>query len=108
MSKFWKYILSFCFSLVVLVACSEKQPVEIDSSELTDNITFDCSSDIRFDLNAPLAIAPLFVSSVVSTDFDFITSDDHSEFTELNYVGRFEREMPGNSSGIMIDDTAFV
>lgn len=108
MSQFWKYVLSLCFSLVLLVACFEKQQVRTDSSEFTNDITFDCNSEIQHDLNAPPGIAPLFVNSVVSTDFDFITTDDSSEFTELNYIGRSVREMPGNSSGILIDDAAFV
>jgi len=85
------------------VACSEKQPVQIDSSEITNDITFDCNSEIQHDLNTPAGIAPLFLNSVVSTDFNFITTGDSSEFIELNYLGRSAREMPGNSSGILID-----
>jgi len=107
-NQFWKYVLGFGFSLVLLVACSEKKQVLTDSSEFTNDITFNCNNEIQHDFNAPPETTPLFENSVVSTDFDFITTDDSSEFTELNYIGRSVREMPGNSSGILIDDAAFI
>jgi hypothetical protein len=38
--------------------------------------------------------APLYRSSVVGTDFDFITEDDPDAFERLEYVGLKEFEMP--------------
>jgi hypothetical protein len=40
------------------------------------------------------ATEPLYRSSVVGTDFDFITEDDPSAFERLEYVGFKEFEMP--------------
>ena len=40
------------------------------------------------------ASAPLYRSSVVGTDFDFITESDPNAFQRLEYVGFEEFEMP--------------
>jgi hypothetical protein len=42
----------------------------------------------------PSAASPLYRSSVVGTDFDFITENDSSAFERLEYVGFKEFEMP--------------
>ncbi len=42
----------------------------------------------------PTAPAPLYPSSVVGTDFDFITDDDPNAFQHLEYVGFIQFEMP--------------
>ena len=41
-----------------------------------------------------VAAQPLFPNSVVSNDIDFITTDDHSAFYCLHYLGTDRREMP--------------
>ena len=47
----------------------------------------------------PSAGSPLYRSSVVGTDFDFITEDDPSAFERLEYVGLKEFEMPDKRGG---------
>lgn len=42
----------------------------------------------------PASVSPLYRSSVVGTDFDFITENDPSAFDRLEYVGFREFEMP--------------
>jgi hypothetical protein len=42
----------------------------------------------------PSNSSPLYRSSVVGTDFDFITADDTSAFARLEYVGFTQFEMP--------------
>ena len=70
---------------------------------------FDCKGNSsQYSFVAPAKVVPLFRNSVVSTDIDFITSDDISEFIELKYTGRSEREMPDKRSDILFDKEAFV
>jgi hypothetical protein len=42
---------------------------------------------------------PLFPNSVVSNDIDFIQESDPDSFSGLSFVGRQDREMPGDPSG---------
>lgn len=49
-------------------------------------------------VSAPNAVAPLYSSSVVGTDFDFITDDDPDAFERLEYVGFEQFEMPDKRS----------
>ncbi len=42
---------------------------------------------------APACAEPPYASSVVGTDFDFITADDPSTFEKLEYIGQQLREM---------------
>lgn len=60
-----------------------------------------CTVMLRGLLSVPLASpaseatsAPLYRSSVVGTDFDFITENDPSTFERLDYLGFQEFEMP--------------
>ena len=48
--------------------------------------------------DAPAA-SPLYRSSVVGTDFDFITDDDPDAFARLEYVGFEQFEMPDKRAG---------
>lgn len=47
----------------------------------------------------PTVAATLYKSSVVGTDFDFITDDDPSAFKRLDYVGFKPFEMPDKREG---------
>lgn len=50
---------------------------------------------------------PLFPNSVVSNDIDFILDTDPDEFTSLVFIGRENKEMPGNGN-ILFDEDTFV
>lgn len=53
--------------------------------------------------------SPLFINSIVSTDIDFIQSDDPDAFLSLSFVGRDRKEMPGSlDSEELIDEEAFI
>lgn len=47
----------------------------------------------------PATKTPLYPSSVVGTDFDFITAADPSAFVALSYVGAMQFEMPDKRGG---------
>lgn len=51
---------------------------------------------------------PLFKNSIVSTEFDFITSDDPSAFKALRFLGREARELPARRSDELIDRDPFL
>lgn len=51
---------------------------------------------------------PLFKNSIVSTEFDFITSDDPSAFKALRFLGREARELPARRSDELIDKDPFL
>lgn len=51
---------------------------------------------------------PLFVNSIVSTDIDFIHSDDPSSFETFEYLYQDIKEMPDKNSDELIDSSAFV
>ena len=44
--------------------------------------------------NGAHSTKPLFKNSIVSTEFDFITSDDSNAFKSLRFLGQGTREMP--------------
>ncbi len=44
--------------------------------------------------NGAHSVKPLFKNSIVSTEFDFITSDDSNTFKSLRFLGQGTREMP--------------
>ena len=44
--------------------------------------------------NSAHSAKPLFKNSIVSTEFDFITSDDPNAFESLRFLGQETREMP--------------
>ncbi len=48
---------------------------------------------------------PLFPNSVVSNDIDFILDNDPDTYTELNFKGRENKEMPGDPNGGGLFDT---
>jgi hypothetical protein len=57
----------------------------------------------------PAAASPLYRSSVVGTDFDFITESDPSAFERLEYVGFEEFEMPDKrKTGEPLVENAYV
>ena len=56
----------------------------------------------------PQAAAQLFRSSVVGTDFDFITADDPSCFLCLEFKGRGSREMPDKTGPTPLVQEAFI
>ena len=51
---------------------------------------------------------PLFPNSIVSTDIDFIKTSDPDAFTNLEYTGRENKEMPGSQSGNLFDTNTFI
>lgn len=58
----------------------------------------------------PAAPAPLYPSSVVGTDFDFITDNDPDAFQRLEYLGFIQFEMPDkrpNSEPLVQDAYVF-
>ncbi len=71
-------------SCILLSSCKEKNSVEI------------------------LPTDPLFKNSIVSTDIDFITSEDSNTFLSLQYLGQMEQEMPDKRNEILMDDKTFV
>jgi len=82
---------------------------ESSPSKSTGVFKFDCKSNpSQYNVDAPTKVSPLFRNSVVSTDIDFITSDDISEFIELKFIERSKREMPDKRSDILFDNEAFV
>jgi len=58
-----------------------------------------------FCINHLSAQDPLFPNSVVSNDIDFILDDDPDEFESLIFVGRSNKEMPGDPNGGGLFDT---
>ncbi|MEM7036299.1 MAG: hypothetical protein AAF570_04905 [Bacteroidota bacterium] len=50
----------------------------------------------------------LFPNSIVSTDIDFIFSDDPDAFVGLTYVGREDKEMPDSRNGDLFDTDTFI
>jgi hypothetical protein len=48
---------------------------------------------------------PLFPNSVVSNDIDFILDTDPDAFTSLAFLGREDKEMPGNGGNLFDEDT---
>ncbi len=48
---------------------------------------------------------PLFPNSVVSNDIDFILDTDPDAFTSLAFLGREDKEMPGNGGNLVDEDT---
>jgi hypothetical protein len=49
--------------------------------------------------------SPLFPNSVVSNDIDFILVTDSDSYTGLTFLGRDDREMPGDPNGGELFDT---
>jgi hypothetical protein len=64
-------------------------------------------ADATTDKGSP-AVLPLFRNSIVSTDLDFIVSDDPSAFKALRFLGRKTREMPDRRSDELMDKETFV
>jgi len=61
---------------------------------------------LSFDLGAQM---PLFPNSVVSNEIDFISEADPDSFTDLTFVGREDKEMPGAPDGSdLFDVNSFV
>jgi hypothetical protein len=54
----------------------------------------DSNDSAQVESSIPSIASPLYRSSVVGTDFDFITENDCSAFERLEYVGLKEFEMP--------------
>ena len=52
--------------------------------------------------------APLYRNSIVSTEIDFITDDDPSQFKALTYLGRGPREMPDKRHDKLMDENAYL
>jgi hypothetical protein len=50
---------------------------------------------------------PLFPNSIVSNDIDFILETDNDQFESLVFIGREDKEMPGNGN-ILLDKNTFV
>ncbi len=48
---------------------------------------------------------PLFPNSVVSNDIDFILDTDPDSFASLAFIGREDKEMPGNGGNLYDEDT---
>lgn len=51
---------------------------------------------------------PLFKNSIVSTEIDFITSEDPSAFKALRFLGRETQEMPDRRNDELMDKEPFV
>jgi hypothetical protein len=58
------------------------------------SLSVDAAANEPAQLGSSSTASPLYRSSVVGTDFDFITEDDPSAFERLEYVGFKEFEMP--------------
>ncbi len=52
-------------------------------------------------------VDPLFPNSIVSTDIDFIWETDEDHFLNLEFIGRQDKEMPGNGNNLF-DENTFV
>ncbi len=50
-------------------------------------------------------VDPLFPNSIVSTDIDFIQETDEDYFLNLEFIGRQDKEMPGNGNNLFDEDT---
>lgn len=50
----------------------------------------------------------LFPNSVVSNDIDFIRVNDHTESSDLKFVGIERKEMPDRRTGELFDNSVFV
>ena len=61
-----------------------------------------------FPCSVGLADEPLFVNSIVSTEFDFITADDPSAFVSLRFLGQGRREMPDKRTDELFADDAYL
>jgi hypothetical protein len=56
-----------------------------------------------------IAQSPLFPNSVVSNDIDFIIESDPDAFQTLDFIGRANKEMPGDpNGGGLFDSNTFV
>lgn len=51
---------------------------------------------------------PLFINSIASTNIDFIKSTDPDTFISISFLGRFQREMPGTNTNVLVDPNSFV
>lgn len=52
-------------------------------------------------------IEPLYTNSIVSTDIDFITSEDLNTFTNIQYLGQETKEMPDQRNDVLIDNATY-
>lgn len=111
--------LLICNCIIVIFisitsACTTKNSYTADAGLLDTVATgqvdlFDCTGSISdFFASGESAVNPLFENSVVSTDFDFITTEDPSEFVQMKFLERAVREMPDKRSGSLFDSEAFV
>lgn len=54
------------------------------------------------------ATTPLFNNSIVSTDIDFIFSNDEDAFLNITYLGQADKEMPDSRNDILFDNGTYV
>lgn len=54
------------------------------------------------------SVEPLFKNSIVSTEFDFITSDDPNAFESLRFLGQGTREMPDKRNNKLMGKDTFI
>jgi len=101
-------------TIAVLSACLTKNSGNADT-EIADTEpgvlaeAFDCTSQTEaYVASDELAVLPLFKNSIVSTDFDFITTEDSSAFLRMSFFGRSRKEMPDKRSDTLFDSEAFV
>ncbi len=86
-----KFILSnvksvFIVSCIILVSCADGKKKETPQ----------------------VAVNPLFKNSIVSTDIDFIKTNDPDAFIDLAYIGLEDKEMPDSRNNILFDTDTFV
>ena len=58
--------------------------------------------------NGAHSAKPLFKNSIVSTEFDFITSDDPNAFESLRFLGQGTREMPDKRNNKLMEKDTFI
>lgn len=63
-----------------------------------------CSKDNE----VPVTVVPLFTNSIVSTDIDFIKSNDPDAFISLAYIGQEDKEMPDSRTEELFDTNTYV
>lgn len=76
------------------VSCTERNVIEpLDRPDLPED---------------SIPASPLFQNSIVSTDIDFIMSEDSSAFLDIQYIGQSEQEMPDRRNDVLMDASAYV
>jgi hypothetical protein len=66
------------------------------------------SSNLPNTVSTPVGVFPLFANSIVSTDIDFITSDDPTSYIGSDFDGRLGRELVGRIIPLRFDNNTFV